>query len=704
MNAPIKPPPPYAKPPPNNPLAVALAYVQKHPGRKLFPCRGKRPCIDDNLVLASNDPAQLTAWAKEFGGPDLMWACSPKACEPQIFCVDVDVGTYKDGRPKIGGKSWKVLRDDVLRNDDVQIADTETNETPSKGRHFIFEGEHKFSQGRLGRAPDLPSDQSSDVDCPNYFMIPGRGGYVVKQDIPAMQAPPTLQERIKPPRPIKNSKPSGPQIPLDVFERMLKATTYSGGPAGLDDRHTYNGWINFLFAAHDAAGGDEGDYLEAVIEWSLADPNQDDWDKPTSRELVEEKWRSITDGDAMSATPITRGSWIEYLTQTGNAELAAEAAASRNTAESDFNSLENAPTLSPEDEKIGSEEIDPFIVEDGKRRNRLKGRSFAELDALDDPKMIVASMVPEDSLFVVYGRPKRGKTFWTLELSLCMATDAPFFGEKLGRTGRVIYVAAEGGAAAIRNRVRAWCKARKVDPKLLEGRWLLVDTGVMLNDRKSVKEFLELNPGDFALAIFDTLARCMNGDENSAKDMGAAIRGCDFIRDKIKGAVGLVHHEGWSAKRVRGSSVLQGAPDAVIRVARDDGNVTTVLAEDMRECASGRRMDFTLDAKSGVLQMLTPDEMAARTDDDKAVSALADLQSANDGDPVRGEMWKAALIAAGLVDGDKTKSTGRNDWARIVKAAIKSKRVKRTGELFEVRVGRDDLNDNASTSDDEAVQ
>jgi hypothetical protein len=702
MNAPasVKP---YAKPP--TPLALALAYIKKHPGRKLFPCRGKSgPCIKDNLAKASNDPAQLREWATEFAGPDLMWACSPKACEPEIFCIDVDTGTNKKtGKPNIGAKSWRVLRDDVFRADGVQLAETERNTTPSGGAHFIFEGEHKLSIGRLGRTPDLPPDQSSNVDCPNYFMIPGQGGYVVKNDIPAMKAPPTLQLRVKPPRPERNREPSGDAIPLDTFRKMLSATTYSGGPDGMNDRHTYMGWLSFMFAAHDAAGGNEGDYLEAFIDWSLNDPNQD-WNTPTSRDLIEYKWQSITDADLVAANAITRGSWIEYLKATGNAELAAQAAAARSTAAEAFADVDGPP-LSPEDDAIGSLEIDPFIVEDGKRRNRMKGRSFAELDGLPDPKFIVDKMVPEDGLIVVYGKPKRGKSFWALELSWCMATGTPFFGEKLGRTGPVIYVAAEGGAAAVRNRLRNWLNARKVDPNLLRDNWLLVDTSVLLNNKPSVDNFLALNPGDKAMTFIDTLARCMNGDENSAKDMGAAIKGADYIREKTKGGVLIVHHEGWSAKRVRGSSVLQGAPDAVIRVARDDGNVTMVLAEDMRESASGRRMDFTLDPKLGVLSILSADDMAARSGDDKAITILGQLQSENGGEPVEGDAWRKMLTAAGLVDGDKTKSTGRNDWARIVKAAVKSKRVKKLpGDLFEVRVSRDDLNDNASTSDDEAVQ
>jgi hypothetical protein len=701
IKEPSDPVKPYAKP--STSLALALAYVAKHPGRKLFPCKGKSgPCFKDNLARASNDPAQLTAWAKEFAAPDFLWACSPKVSG--IFCIDVDTGIYKKtGKPKIGAASWKVLRDEVARADGVQLAGTERNTTPSGGAHFIFEGVHKLSIGKLGRTPDLPPDVSSNLDCPNYFMIPGQGGYTVKADIPAMKAPPRLQALVKPPRPERNREPSGDAIPLDIFRKMLGATKYSGGPAGLDDRHTYLGWLSFMFAVHDAAAGNEGDYLQAFIDWSVSDPKQDDWTDPTSPELIEYKWQTITDAELVPAAAITRGSWIEYLKASGNGVLAAQAAASRTTAEDDFTLLDvDGPPLDPN----GDFNVDPEIVEDGKRRNRMKGRTFAELELLPDPKFMVRDMIPEDCLFLIYGKPKRGKTFWTLEFVLCKATGTLFFGESLGPPARVIYVAAEGGAAAIRNRIRAWCKARKVDPAKLGENFLLVDTGVMLNSTSSVKNFLALHPGEWSVVIFDTLARCMNGDENSAKDVGAMIKGCDYIREQIKGSVGLVHHEGWSAKRVRGSSALQGAPDAVIRVARDDGNVTTVLAEDMRECAPGRRMDFMLDPKIGVLTILSAEAMAARTSDDKALTTLGNLQSANDGQPVKSATWRAGLVAAELVDGDPDKSTGRVQFGRIVAAAVKSKRVKKlAGDLFELRVGRDDLNDNASTSDDrEPVQ
>jgi hypothetical protein len=366
------------------------------------------------------------------------------------------------------------------------LADTETGATPSGGRHFIYEGEHKFSQGKLGRDPDLPSDQSSNVDCPNYFMIPGQGGYKLIKDIPAMQAPPTLQARVKPPRPLLNREPTGPAIPLDVFRRMLKATTYSGGPAGLDDRHTYNGWLNFLFAAHDAAGGDEGDYLEAVIEWSLADPNQD-WDKPTSRELVEDKWRSITDGDAMSGMPITRGTWIEYLKQTGNGELAAQAAASRTTAEDDF----AADPMSDDD--IGPEEVQPEpapTYEDEK--------PFPEPLSLKQliegkwplPSYTVEGLVMQGVVNTFNADGGTGKTTVSTQFGTAVSEGKEIFGRRTIKAP-VLLVLSEDGEGVTQARVKAQMKISGVSPEAPLHVWCLPGEDVALakiSDQGIIKE------------------------------------------------------------------------------------------------------------------------------------------------------------------------------------------------------------------------
>jgi len=119
-------------------------------------------------------------------------------------------------------------------------------------------------------------------------------------------------------RPRSNSV--GDAIPLDLFQKMLDATPYMGGPSGLDDRHEYGGWLAFAMDCHEASGGDEADYLEAFIQWCHNDPHgKETW----TRERIEGHWQSFSTDPA--ATPRTRASWFKLLLHLGHKEFLAAA-------------------------------------------------------------------------------------------------------------------------------------------------------------------------------------------------------------------------------------------------------------------------------------------------------------------------------------------------------------------------------------------
>jgi Bifunctional DNA primase/polymerase, N-terminal/Primase C terminal 2 (PriCT-2) len=281
---------------PQSTLDIALAYVAKHPTRYLFPCAAgdkARPCIKNNLDDASNDPRQLRKWVEEF--PGCSWACSPR--KSGLICLDIDMGPGK-----MGGASFKALRAEGL-----EFPKTEVQGTPSGGVHMIYIGEHKFSQSKVGK----------DIDTPNYFMIAGtvraKDGkpYTLYRDNPTVAAPAWLVEKIKTRANRPRLASNADAVSLDWFKRALAATPYTGGPAGLDNRHDYQLWLEFAMSCHEAAGGDETDYMWAFIEWSLADPSPD-WKSPTSAEYVERKWQSFeTDPpDGLSARVMAQGSHL----------------------------------------------------------------------------------------------------------------------------------------------------------------------------------------------------------------------------------------------------------------------------------------------------------------------------------------------------------------------------------------------------------
>ncbi len=115
---------------------------------------------------------------------------------------------------------------------------------------------HHFSAGeksRIGRG----------IDSPKYMMIPGCGNYVsiyLSPDEPLdMEFPQWIMdmwaEDTERPR-----APTADPMALDLFKRMLAKTTYEG-------RKSYPKWVQFAMAATKPAGGDEGEYIYAFIDW-----------------------------------------------------------------------------------------------------------------------------------------------------------------------------------------------------------------------------------------------------------------------------------------------------------------------------------------------------------------------------------------------------------------------------------------------------
>jgi RecA-family ATPase len=86
---------------------------------------------------------------------------------------------------------------------------------------------------------------------------------------------------------------------------------------------------------------------------------------------------------------------------------------------------------------------------------------------------------------------------------------------------------------------------------------------------------LEAKP---VLIVIDTLARTFGaGDENKQADMNAYVSAADRLREATGANVMIVHHSGvHEDRRERGSNVLRGAADTVIKVSRKDNKLDII--------------------------------------------------------------------------------------------------------------------------------
>jgi len=304
------------------------------------------------------------------------------------------------------------------------------------------------------------------------------------------------------------------------------------------------------------------------------------------------------------------------------------------------------------------------------RRPSLLAYTLDELEAMDDPDFILPGWVP-NGLTVVYSKPKGGKTFWVMTLCVCYAAGFPFFGVPLNGAGRVLYIASEGSGKATWRRIARIAKSLGVDMATLKDRIKVVTTGVKVDRPDSVLDLLLLNPGMWDMVVVDTLARCMEGDESSTRDMNEAVNGLDTIRREMRSAsMIVVHHEGWEKERLRGSIALFGALDAQIHLVRKDG-LNFVQIQELREAAVPEDdvMTFRLDREAGAL-VLTPkqpkgiEKLSER--EDKMFGVLERLCTETGQRSVDEQSWRAAVKGEAIIIA-KSETNWRTMWGRAVK-------------------------------------
>lgn len=186
---------------------------------------------------------------------------------------------------------------------------------------------------------------------------------------------------------------------------------------------------------------------------------------------------------------------------------------------------------------------------------------------------LVHSYIEEDALAVLYGPPGKGKSFFALDVSCCIATGIPFHGHDV-KPGAVFYIAGEGHNGLAR-RLRAWAQHNGVDmPSLVFVSEAPTDLSSATNAAKvaeAVQQLADVTGEAPLLIVIDTMARNFGGDENSATDVGQFVRNADALRRRWKATVLIVHHSGKDGEKgARGSSALKGAADAEYEVSRSD--------------------------------------------------------------------------------------------------------------------------------------
>ena len=221
--------------------------------------------------------------------------------------------------------------------------------------------------------------------------------------------------------------------------------------------------------------------------------------------------------------------------------------------------------------------------------------SLDDVRDLPDPEWLVEKYLTTDAFGVVFGPPASTKSFWVLDLGLCIAAGIPFNGHAT-KQGHFLYAIGEG-LRGLKWRIEAWMLAHpEVDEDQVRKHLHIIPDVPHLLEKDHVSrlhntaEHLHTNSETpLQLVALDTWARSLvGGDENSQKDAGLAIDACERVRRLTGASVLVVHHTGADGLRERGSTALRAAADLSLMVNHDETNrSTSVVIKKMKDGESG---------------------------------------------------------------------------------------------------------------------
>ncbi len=362
------------------------------------------------------------------------------------------------------------------------------------------------------------------------------------------------------------------------------------------------------------------------------------------------------------------------------------------------------------DEEIAAYEARAAAMQERLRtRHPLDPVTSAEIEAMADLGWIVGDsdrpVLLADALWMDYGPNKSGKTYRDLELAFCVAFGIPYYGLPTMQ-GNTLYVIAEGGIqrivklrfAALFEKYRAEMTGRGYRDwreALDAGKMDIIASAVNIADwqgkaRIGVDKLVEHAIHRPYLAVWlDTWARMLSAAGGHASDSDTipeAMRGCDFLREKLKCTVVMIAHVGVAAnaqERPKGMGEQADNIDGATLVNREgEGSGATYLATAtfQRHAELGFRQMFRQGEFGPDRAFIAVDKGDFResslTRKEKAVLQILrqNCAPAEANGMYRSTMvdeWRKSVMAAGILRSDAEGERGqrasiRNQWSKAL--------------------------------------
>ena len=220
------------------------------------------------------------------------------------------------------------------------------------------------------------------------------------------------------------------------------------------------------------------------------------------------------------------------------------------------------------------------------------------------PKYVIDGLLEAEAKLLIWGKTTARKSFFAIDMAVCVASGTPFFGRRIKQSGPVVFIAGEG-AGGLARRFEACCRKYGLDLKSLpiyfnrDNKDLMAP--VIVKDLNNLGDQIKKDHGRYPLMyFFDTYNTSSSADENKAEDFATTLGHLREITNYQGAVPAIIHHPGKDGKTYRGSSAMGAGMDTEIFMDRQDGSdITTVSNPKQKEGEAF--LPFTIESEEVIL-------------------------------------------------------------------------------------------------------
>jgi len=233
----------------------------------------------------------------------------------------------------------------------------------------------------------------------------------------------------------------------------------------------------------------------------------------------------------------------------------------------------------------------------------LKTKNVRDIMAVPKPPMLIEGMLIKNGLHMFQSHSGTGKTFLALEMGIAVATGMPALGKfQVSNHGKVLYVGEDSPEWDVREQFKKLIHGKGIgvehfdlpfeydaEGEIIPGSGpqfkFCINTGANLNSESAVDEIVdELEHGEYAFVILDTLSALNEGNENDNGWMNLIMKRIKRIRSQA--AVLIIHHtkkpgeyESPGTTGARGASAIGASVDGALSLLAKQGAVQVRIAK-----------------------------------------------------------------------------------------------------------------------------